>query len=232
MVDFLVIKKVARIEQAHLIEHLATHQVEAARQPVAFTHRGMVPGHLVDHLQPGEKAPQPGTRDKHIQGRGEVATTGLQVTVAPHQAHAQNAAVRVRVHVIDGFLQAVGGDEGVGVEQQRVLALQMRQQLIVGAAETDIMRVAQQHSFRADLSQTLHRIVDGCVVHYQIAGQPFTPGLAQRIEHRLQQRCGIEIDDHHVDGFAIHCCRLRRNTRCVGGPVQVPQSGRRRLCVV
>ncbi|MNP15278.1 hypothetical protein D3C76_1076310 [compost metagenome] len=230
VVHLLVIKEVARVEQANLIEHFPTHQIEAAWQPVALPDRVMIPAHFVDHFQPREKTPEPGAGNKYIQRRWKVAAAGLQITLAPYQANAQDTAIRVGVHVFDGFAQAVGGHKGVGVEQQRVLALQVFKQLIVGTTKADVFLIAQQLRLRAYLGQALQRIVDRGVVHHQIAGKLFAIGLAQRVKHRLQQGCGIEVDHQHVDGLASHCFLPRKSTAALPPQGLAPAPGRKPHC--
>ena len=206
VVHLLVIKEIARVEQTHLVEYFAAYQVEAAGQPVTLAHRGVVPVHFVDHLQPWEEPPQPGTPNEHIERRGEVATAWLQVAIATLQAHPQYAALRVGVHVVERFLQRVGGNEGIGIEQQGVLAL------------------------GAHLGHALHRVIARGIVDHQVAGQPLAVGPAQCIEHRLQQSSGIEVHHHDIHRFASHFCRPRRNTDVFAPSIAVQLPGHRPRC--
>lgn len=61
----------------------------------------------------------------------------------------------MRFHVFDRSHQGVVRDEGVGIEQQSVFALQVLDQLVVGAAETDVLRIGHQQRLGADRRQAL-----------------------------------------------------------------------------
>ncbi|MNF64863.1 hypothetical protein D3C84_466090 [compost metagenome] len=117
VVNFLVVKEVARVEQAHLVDDFPANQVIAPGHPVAFTDRVVIPFHVVDPLHHREKALKPCTGKEDIQRRGEIAAGGLQVAFASDQPNAKHAAIRMSLHVFEGFVQGVGGNEGIGIEE-------------------------------------------------------------------------------------------------------------------
>ncbi|MNH47741.1 hypothetical protein D3C79_1111420 [compost metagenome] len=61
----------------------------------------------------------------------------------------------------------------------------MRQQLVIGATETDVLLVAQQQRLWAHLGHAFYRIIDRGVVDHEVTGELFAIGLTQRIEHGL-----------------------------------------------
>ncbi|MNC30317.1 hypothetical protein D3C75_785990 [compost metagenome] len=116
------------------------------------------------------------------------------------------------LHVLQGLGQRVVGHKCIGVEQQRVLALQVFNQLIVGPAKADIVFIGQQHGLWANTAQAIQRVVRRGIVHHQVARPIGALGLAQRIEHGLQQPRRVVVDDQHVQGRTTHWLSRRRST--------------------
>ncbi|MCY1417642.1 hypothetical protein D9M71_331820 [compost metagenome] len=212
VIHFLVVEEIARIEQADLVDHFTADQVIATRHPVALAHRGMIPGQVVDQFHPREKALKPGSHEEDIERRREITAGGLHLAVPADQAHTEDPAIGMGLHVLQGLGQGVVGHKRVGVEQQRVLALQVFNQLIIGPAKADIVFIGQQHGLWTNIAQAIQRVVRRSVVHHQVACVVGTLGLAQRIEHGLQQTRRVVVDDEHIQGRATHWLSRQRST--------------------
>jgi hypothetical protein len=119
-------------------------QKVAAGHPVALAHRGVVPAHVVDQPGAAEDPLEPGADEEFVPRRREIAARRLQRAVAADQAHPEHVDFRIRVEIADGALDAAGGDEGIGVEEQQVSAASPGERLVVGPPEAEVLGIRDQ----------------------------------------------------------------------------------------
>ncbi len=199
VVDLLVVEEVARVEQADAVDDALSQQAVAAGHPVALAHRRVVPAHVVDQPGAAEDALEPGADEELVPRRREVAARRLQRAVAADQAHAEHADLGIRVEVADAALDAAGGDEGVGVEEQQIAATRQGERLVVRPSEADVLGVRDQFHVRVAFAQQGGGAVPGGIVDHDLLHRQTAGRRLDRGEHLVQQVRGVVVDDDDAE---------------------------------
>ena len=141
----------------------------------------------------------------------------------------------MRPHPRDAVLQTTGRDDGVGVEDERVLALCLHDGLVVGAGKAHILLVLDVGNLRMPLAREGDAVVARQVIDDNHLARHALHGLLDSAQGLLQQVLHAVVDDDdgelHItcDVSHVTCVDRTRQLRwpCGNGRAQGCGNARR-----
>jgi hypothetical protein len=162
-VDILAVDPEGLIEQADLVDHLATNEQEGPGYGVHLVrlHRVEI-GQIVlgHHLASRKQAAQTGEPEEgHRRRRNTPAAGKLQRAILVQHSAAGDADIGIGVHELHHPVDRAILDERVRVQEQDVVRPALADRLVVGPGEADVVLVLDEVNVGEALLEHLHAIV-------------------------------------------------------------------------
>ena len=193
-IDILAIHKEVFVEQAYLIECLATQETVGTADHLNASR--LVPREAA-HIVATRKAQH--FQHRHPRGRHGSARLwrGLDITV--QHPHACPTRLRMLVHEVKTSLDGRFIDDGIRIEQQHVFGIRPADSLVVGTCKAHVRRIGNEMYLRMLGAQYLDGFVSRTVVNNKYVAIDAIECALHALQTFVQQLADVIADNDYAD---------------------------------